>query len=591
VNRSVISVANAGFGFVPHALRNAIPRALSTCTIRIQGTHERNATQDTRPPHDTRPRHEATHATKPHTPPNGRAPLNQPIVDADTERLHELGYAQELHRGMGTFSNFAISFSIISILAGALTSFSLGMFAGGPRIIILGWIIVGVGALAVGASMGEICSAYPTAGGLYYWSAKLATKNGPRWAWFTGWFNLVGQIGVIASVDWALANYVIYCANLFGWDSIKVANKWHVYIMYLLLLVIHGLLNTFNVRLVKKLGDVSVWWHVIGVVVIVLALLAAGKNKTGTTGIFAFKNATGWSFPGSGLYVGLIGLLLAQYTITGFDASAHVSEETTSAATSAPKAIVRSIYISAIAALLMNFVMLLAIPKGKYDEIASHGILAGAYVFTTSLVGTLGKLLVVIATVGQFFCGMASVTANSRMIYAFSRDRGLPGSSLWHRINPKTRTPTNSIWLGIVLSAFAGALTLLQTKKAIPVAFYALTLMCVIGLYISYIIPVYLRLRNPDFKTGPWNLGSRSKLVGWFSVAYVAAICLIGILPQFVPWNKWESANLTLPVIGGIAILVGLWWNFSAKKWFTGPKVQGSKEELLAIEKELSSFV
>ena len=509
--------------------------------------------------------------------------------DADTERLHELGYAQELHRGMGTFSNFAISFSIISILAGALTSFSLGMFAGGPRVINLGWIIVGIGALAVGASMGEICSAYPTAGGLYYWSAKLARKNGATWAWFTGWFNLVGQIGVIASVDWALANYVLYTFKLLGWDDLR-PTKWTVYVTYLILLGIHGLLNTYGVRLVKRLGDVSVWWHIGGVLVIVVALLAAGKHRTGTTGIMDFKNSTGWSFPGSGLYVGLIGLLLAQYTITGFDASAHVSEETHDAATSAPKAIVRSIYISAIAAFIMNFVMLMAIPKGKYDAIAAGGPLAGAYVFTMALTGFLGKFLVIIATVGQFFCGMASVTANSRMIYAFSRDGGLPGSKLWHRINPKTRTPTNSLWLGVVLSAIAGALTLIQTKKAIPVAFYALILMCVIGLYISYIIPVYLRLRNPDFQKGPWHLGSRSKLIGWFSVVYVFVICVVGFLPQFVPWNKWETANLTLPVVGGIAVLVAIWWMVSANKWFTGPKVQGTRDELMAIEHELSQF-
>ena len=513
--------------------------------------------------------------------------MSQVAPDADRDRLHELGYAQELNRRMGTFSNFAISFSIISVLAGALTSFSLGMLAGGPRIIFFGWIVVGIGALAVGAAMGEICSAYPTAGGLYYWSAKLARKDGAKWAWFTGWFNLVGQIGVIASVDWALANYVLYSFRLLGWDSLR-STKWTVFLTYLILLVIHGLLNTYGVNLVKLLGDISVWWHVFGSAIIVVALLLAKHG--GGPGVFEWKNGTGWSFPGSGLYIGFVGLLLAQYTITGFDASAHVSEETHGAATSAPKAIVRSIYISAIAALAINWAMVLAIPKGKYDSIAGGGILAGALVFTTALTGFAGKLLVIIATIGQFFCGMASVTANSRMIYAFSRDNGLPLSRVWHKINPKTRTPTNSLWLGVSLSALAGSLTLIQTRAAIPVAFFALTLMCVIGLYISYIIPVYLRLRNPDFQKGPWNLGARSKLVGWFAVVYVVAICIIGLLPQFVPWNKWETANLTLPVVGGIALAVGIWWTVSAKKWFTGPKVQGTHEELLAIEHELSAL-
>ena len=510
------------------------------------------------------------------------------VTDADTERLHELGYAQELHRGMGTFSNFAISFSIISILAGAITTFSLGMLAGGPRMILIGWPIVGLMALAVGASMGEICSAYPTAGGLYYWSAKLARKNGAMWAWFTGWFNLVGQIGVIASVDFALANYFLYSLKLLGWDSLR-ATKYTVFVTYLLMLTIHGIMNTYGVKLVKFFGDISVWWHVVGVAIIVVALLAAGKNRTGTTGLLDFKNSTGWSFPGSGLYVGLIGLLLAQYTITGFDASAHVSEETTGAATSAPKAIVRSIYISAIAAFVMNLAMLIAIPKGKYDEIAAGGILAGGLVFTASLVGFLGKFLVIISTVGQFFCGMASVTANSRMIYAFSRDNGLPGSKYWHRINPKTRTPTNSLWLGVVLSMLAGLLTLIQTRKAFPVAFFALTGMCVVGLYISYVIPVFLRLRNPDFKQGPWNLGKRSKFIGWVSVIWVAIIGVVFFCPFFVPWNKWETANLTGPVILLIATVVGLTW-ISARKWFKGPKVQGSKEELQAIERELAAL-
>ena len=297
-------------------------------------------------------------------------------VDADLERLHELGYAQELHRGLGTFSNFAISFSIISVLAGAITTFWLGMYAGGPFVITTCWILVGVFALLVGASMGEICSAYPTAGGLYYWSAKLAKRNGARWAWWTGWFNLIGQIGVIASVDFALSNFILLSINMFGdgnSPTIEI-NRWSVFITYLLVLLVHGLLNTFGVNLVRVLSDISVWWHVIGVAVIVIALFAFSEpGGLGMGNILEWRNGTGWDFPGSGIYVFLVGLLLAQYTITGFDASAHVSEETVGAATSAPKAIVRAIYVSAIAALLLNVAMVQAIPASAYDDIAAQG--------------------------------------------------------------------------------------------------------------------------------------------------------------------------------------------------------------------------
>jgi amino acid transporter len=519
-------------------------------------------------------------------------------IDADTKRLHELGYAQELHRGMGTFSNFAISFSIISVLAGAITSFWLGMAAGGPLIIFVGWIVVGIFSTAVGASMGEICSTYPTAGGLYYWSAKLARKNGALWAWWTGWFNLIGQVGVIASVDFALANFVLFSINLFG-DAAKPIieiNKWSVFVCYLLMLLIHGLLNMYRVDLIKLLGDISVWWHVFGVAIIVAVLATkTGSGHLGFGSMFEYKNGLGWAFGGNKIYVLMMGLLLAQYTITGFDASAHVSEETTGAATSAPKAIVRSIYISAIAALIMNVVMVAAIPKGMWDEIAAKGILAGPAVFTAAVAGTLGKLLVIISTVGQFFCGLASVTANSRMIYAFSRDNGLPGSNTWHKINPRTRTPTNSLWLGVGLSAIVGLLTLVQTANAIPVAFFALTGICVVGLYISYVIPIYLRLRNPEFEQGPWNLGKNSKVIGWIAVAWVAFISVIFVLPIFpINFSEMtgflETMNFTGPILILCAVFVGGWWAMSAKNWFSGPKVQGTAEELAAIEHELSQF-
>ena len=185
-------------------------------------------------------------------------------VDADRAELNQLGYAQELSRKLGWFSNFAISFSIISILAGGMTTYWLGMVTGGPRVITIGWIIVGFFALLVGMAMGEICSAYPTAGGLYYWSAKLARRNQARWAWFTGWFNLLGQIGVIASVDYALAVFIAYFIRMFD-DGFRLTVL-SIFVIFLLVLVAHGLLNTFGVGVVRILGDISVWWHVVGVV-------------------------------------------------------------------------------------------------------------------------------------------------------------------------------------------------------------------------------------------------------------------------------------------------------------------------------------
>ena len=544
--------------------------------------------------------------------------MAQHTVDSDRDDLNALGYAQELKRGLGWFSNFAISFSIISILAGGMTSFWLGMVTGGPIVITLGWVVVGFFALLVGMSMGEICSAYPTAGGLYFWSAKLARKNGARWAWFTGWFNLLGQIGVIASVDYALAIFIGYFIRMNS-SSFRLTPL-TVFGIYLVVLAVHGLLNTFGVRLVKMLGDVSVWWHVAGVVVIFVALLAKGKNGEGFGIIFKkAPDLTQIGWPSQGFftlaYMFGLGLLLAQYTITGFDASAHVSEETVGARTEAPKAIVRSIYISAIAAFFLNLAMTVRIPKGLYYDIAfgaskgatnNDGFLVNAAprLIESSVGGALAKLLILISIVAQFFCGMASVTANSRMIYAFSRDGALPGSKYWHRINPRTRTPTNSIWLGVVLSAIVGTISLYQ-KGGYSTAFFALTGICVIGLYIAYGIPIYLRLTNPEFVPGPWNLKGKHKIVGWTALAWIGVITLLFFAPIFRPfWPVFggknnpdaggvfhqNNANFTGPLIIGSFIAFGLYWMLSGKKWFKGPKVQGTKEELLAIERELDAL-
>jgi amino acid transporter len=529
--------------------------------------------------------------------------------DADRTRLNELGYAQELDRKMSWFSNFAISFSIISILAGGTTTYFLAGLAGGPRIIVLGWIIVGFFALMVGMAMAEIVSVYPTAGGLYYWSGKLAKKNGPMWSWFTGWFNLIGQIGVIASVDYALALFTAYLIGLF--DSDFVLDKWNVFIIFVIMLALHGLINSFGVKLVKLLGDISVWWHVIGVAVIFVVLMVAPDNREGFDFITESRNLTGWTSTGiiAGLYAALIGLLLAQYTITGFDASAHVSEETHDAGRSASIAIVRSIYVSAIAALILNIAMLQATPKGTFDTLilGRDGFLAtgGANALAQPVGGVGAKLLIAICVVGQFFCGMASVTANSRMIYAFSRDGAIPGHRFWHRINPKTRTPTNSVWLGVVLSGIVGALSLYQANDY-SVAFFAMTGMCVVGLYIAYVIPIFLRLRNPDFVQGDWNLGRYSKLVGWTSVVWVGFITILFFAPPF--WPFWppggntvfeagtpdeytifhlSNFNFTGPIIVTLFIAVGIWWLVSAKNWFLGPQVQGTPEELRAIEEAL----
>jgi amino acid transporter len=177
---------------------------------------------------------------------------------------------------------------------------------------------------------------------------------------------------------------------------------------------------------------------------------------------------------------------------------------------------------------------------------------------------------------------MSSVTANSRMIYAFSRDGALPASSFWHRVNKRTRTPTNAIWLAAV-GAFILGLPYLWNYTA----YQAVTSIAVIGLYIAYVLPTFLRLRQgEEFVRGPWHLGRWSRTVGTIAVGWVVVITILFMLPQLSPVNvkTFNYAPIAVLVVLGFA---GIWWLVSARKWFTGPKVQGSPEELAAIERDL----
>ena len=498
---------------------------------------------------------------------------------SDTERLHELGYAQELLRRMSGFSNFAISFTIISILSGCLTLYLYGMNTGGPIVMSIGWPLVGFFVVLVGLSMAEIASAFPTAGGLYYWSAKLAKTNGAAWSWFTGWFNLLGQVGITAGIDFGLAFFATAFLNLvFGYP----ADPFHTIIVYAVVLLIHGLLNTFGIRLVALLNDISVWWHLLGVAIIVGALAIIPAHHQSVSFVFTgYVNNTGWGGPA--IYVFAIGLLLAQYTFTGYDASAHLTEETNDAARSGPRGIVMSIIVSWVA----GWVLLLGVTFAIQDynkELASASGVPPAQIFIDSIGWRGGLFLLLIVIGAQFFCGMSSVTSNSRMIYAFSRDGALPGSNFWHKVNKRTRTPTNSIWLAAV-----GALILGLPYLWNPEAYAAVTAIATIGLYIAYILPVILRLRQGEnFKRGPWHLGRWSTLVGVIATIWVVFITILFMLPQAFPPDLTKNFNYAPVAVLVVLLFAGGWWFLGARKWFKGPRVQGSAEELAAIERELT---
>jgi amino acid transporter len=500
-------------------------------------------------------------------------------LTADEQRLAELGYKQELHRGWSGFSNFAISFAIICILAGCFTTYGQAWNGGGPIAISIGWPVISLLILTVAFSMSEIASAMPTAGGLYYWASKL---GGPAWGWFTGWFNLIGLVAVSASVIYVSAQFLVTLLGLydvnfvFNFASSNVHYQAHiVFAMFAIILAVHGLINVFSSHLVALFNNVSVWWNLVGVAVIIVLLIVVPSHHQSFQFVFGTRrNNTGFGTGMYWFYVLPLGFLLTMYTITGYDASAHVSEETHGAAQSAPKGIWRSVFYSA----LFGWFVLLAL---TFAAIHPHVIDKAAYpalgLIESALSTAAAKAVILISTVGQLFCGMACVTSASRMTFAFSRDGAIPGHRLWRTLG-SNRTPT---WSVLFVVAFALIITIpayFPNSLGTPVAFLAVTSVSVIGLYIAYTIPVFLRWRaGSSFEPGPWTLGAKYRWLNLIAMVWVG-ICVIvfslPFTPAGVPWRtgfSWNSVNYAPLIVVGVMAAVTIWYFGWANRTFKGP--------------------
>jgi amino acid transporter len=495
----------------------------------------------------------------------------------DKKNLNQFGYAQELLRDMGGFSNFAISFSIISILTGAVSLYGQGFTYGGPGMMGFGWPLVALFCLFVAASMGELASAIPTAGALYHWSSILGNE---RWGWYTAWINLIGQIGIVAGIDYSVALFADpLIAGVVGYKSTDST----ILIVFGIVLLMHGILNHIGIKIVAKFNDFSAWYHIAVVAILVVSLAFFTKGKLQPVD-YLFQVGQTFSDKPYALAF-LIGLLQAQWTFTGYDASAHTIEETILPRVRAPWGIFTSVAFSFVFGFLMLAFVTLSIKNGAGVAGAENAFI---YVISQALGGTFGQIVLWLVTIAMWFCGLSSITSFSRMMFAFSRDKGMPYSSQWAAISRKYRTPAKAVWLAVILS-FALALVDYIIKLVNPNTQYTtlafLTAVSVVGLYVAYGIPIFLKLRAEaagEFQAkhyGPWNLGKWSKVVNIISLIWILFISVIMVIPP--------NENAAYALIGMLVLLylmdVGYY-----RKHFKGPRaaLEISSDELLRKEAE-----
>jgi amino acid transporter len=534
--------------------------------------------------------------------------LREQIIEQDVADLRRLGYAQQLFREMGGFSNFAISFSIISILTGAILLFGFGLRFAGPMVNSVGWPLVSFFVLIIAASMAELASAYPTAGGLYFWAYRL---GGVRWAWTTAWFNMIGQVTTTAGVNIGVAIYLVGALtrmlNLPTETPIPVfgsLTNWYFYVFVMVLVTIpQVLINIRGIRLTARLSNFSVWWHIGGVALIAILLTFVGKTHHPLSFAFQFvKTTSPYEFSSAeiskgviapALYLGNpitlkpllvlhsplfkifptlaqvyqaaplwlvlgIGLLQAQWTYTGYDASAHMAEETYLARQNSAWGVFLSVAVSAVAGYLMLMVLTLSITDIPSTATDAYPVLKILY---DNLSQFLANFVALVIAGAMWLCGLSCITSMSRMWFAFARDGGMPGYSLIKQIHPKWRTPVYSI---LITCSLAVAILLWSG------AYYVVTAICVIMLYWAYGIPIFLNLHNKlrrrgeytTPETAPWSLKRWGVLLNLISVVWIGLITVFLVIPpnELVLWTTLL-----------ICLFMFLYWQVDVKQRFSGP--------------------
>jgi amino acid transporter len=526
----------------------------------------------------------------------------QQQLEQDTRDLARLGYAQQLFREMGGFSNFAISFSIISVLTGAVLLYGYGLKLAGPIVNSVGWPVVSLFTLCVAASMAELASAYPTAGGLYFWAFRL---GGRGWAWLTAWLNMIGQVTITAGINVAAATYIIGAATrILGLPTdapvpvFGTTTSWSFQLAVMIVIMLPQIvINVYGIRLTARLNDFSVWWHIGGVAMIAALLVFFGSHHNSAGFLFqrttvvtpidaasadfggrtapalVIANVTLPSplfalIPGlTALYAAaplalvlVLSLLQAQWTYTGYDASAHVAEETVMARLNSAWGVFLSVAVSAVVGYVLLMILTWCIPNGDVATTAKDAYPALQIAYG-NLAPALGHLVAVIIGGAMWLCGLASITSMARMWYAFARDDGMPGARLLKRVHPELRTP---VWSIVITSALAVLITVYAA------AFTVVTSISTIALYLAYAIPVYLNWRNrrrgageyTTPATAPWTLGRLGPAINVVALAWVAFITVIFALPP----NELVLWTMLLLAVG-----LAIYWTLSARRRFVGP--------------------
>jgi amino acid permease (GABA permease) len=490
-----------------------------------------------------------------------------PATKVADAKLATMGYKAELPRSLSFFSVLGLSFAIMAVPFGESATLSIGLTDGGPVTIFYGWILLTIISTCIAASLGEICSAYPTSGGVYYWSAMLADKKwAPATSWITGWLSLVGNWTVTTSICFSGGQLILSAIGL--WNEAYVPAAWQVLLMYWAVLLVALFTNILAAKHLSFINSVCVFWTAASVLIILVTVLTMAKGgRRSAKYVFTEFDATRAGWPAGWAF--FVGLLQSAYTLTGYGMVAAMCEEVQNPDREVPKAMVISVVAAGVTGVVylipILFVMpdvdkLLAVPTGQPI----------GYLFMTatgSAGGGFGLLFLILGI--QFFAGIGSLTAASRCLYAFSRDGAVPGWKIWSKINKHYDIPLYALLLSTFIQGILGLIYLGSSA-----AFNAFTGVATICLSASYGLPVVILLfRGRHLVDGAtFHLGKYGYIINIITILWILLAIVLFTMPTAIPVtpSSMNYASVLFVFFAGVSVL---WYIVWGRTHFTGPPV------------------
>jgi len=480
---------------------------------------------------------------------------SNPTGGPDAEDLHRIGYRQELHRRLGSFSSFAAGFSFVSILTTVFQLFALGYSFGGPAFFWT-WPLVFAGQICVALVFAELSASWPLAGCIYQWSRRLA---GEIVGWFAGWAMLIGYIVSVAAIGIALQAVLpaVWSGfQIIGTDpSITSASgAANGILLGSVLIAVATVISAVGVRFMAVINGIGVGCEITGVVLLLVLLFGHAERGPGV--VTQTLNISGNS---PYIYAFLASTLMAAYVMYGFDSAAELSEETGDPRRVVPSAILRALLVSFVGGGFMIVAALVAAPSLTDGQLSANGI---AYVITSRLDTALGRALLTVVAISIVSACLAIQNSASRVMFSMARDGRLPGARLLSRVHPQTGTP---IVTGIAVGALAIAVLLINLGN--PAAFAAVTSTSVVIVYLAYLLvtgpalKARLRGRMPIKRPGTFSLGRWGLPVNLFAVVYGVAMMVNIAWPRQMVYDpagtSWALQYLALLFVAGM-VVVGL---------------------------------